>query len=55
MKKEQCQIDGCQNLAKYALYKLFPNSEKRWLHVCREHEEEIGSENMRRAGGYYTK
>ena len=48
MKKEFCQIEGCKNLAKYTLF----NQEKRLLHVCRLHEEEIGSENMRRAGGY---
>jgi len=53
--KEQCQIEGCQNLAKYVLYKTYPDGKKKWLHVCREHEGEIGSENMRRAGGYFTK
>jgi len=50
-----CEVDGCKRKAIYALYKTFPNDIKVWLHVCREHEKEIGIENMRRAGGYYTK
>ena len=53
-KKEQCQIGGCKNLAKYALYKTFSNGEKKWLHVCESHEQEIGQDNYRRAGGYLT-
>lgn len=60
---EQCQVNGCQNLAEYALYKTcfctYLNSPstgiKRWIHVCGKCEEEIGNENMRRAGRYYTK
>ena len=59
---EQCQ-NGCQEPAEYAMYKTYfytyQNSPstgiKRWIRVCEKCEEEIGNENMRRAGGYYTK
>ena len=51
----QCQIEGCSLPARYALYKLFPNGEKRWLHTCYLHEIEIGRKNMCRAGGRYEK
>ena len=47
---EQCQIDGCKQPAKFALYKTLP--EKVWLQVCDAHEKEIGRENLKRAGGY---
>lgn len=52
--KGQCEVEGCNNLAKWAMYKTFPNGEKKWLHVCDEHEGEIGQENFNRAGGYLT-
>ena len=48
---KECEIGGCQKLAEYNLYKTFPNGKKEWLYVCKEHEKEIGDENMRRAGG----
>ncbi len=51
--KGQCEVEGCQDPAKYGLYKTQPDGKKVWLHVCRKHEGEIGSENHRRAGGYY--
>jgi len=51
--KKLCEVEGCPNLAKYALYKTFPDGTKKWLKVCGQHEEEIGNENMRRAGGRY--
>jgi len=47
--KEQCQISNCNNPVKYALYKTFPNGEKKWLHVCEKHDKEIGHENILRA------
>lgn len=54
MNKENCQIEGCKQRAKYALYYIKPiTGEKKWLHVCREHEAEIGQENLCRAGGYW--
>lgn len=46
-----CQVEGCLNLAEYALYKTFPDGAKTWLNVCRLHEKEIGDENVRRAKG----
>lgn len=52
MNKENCQIDGCDNKAKWALYKHEPDG-KRWLHVCSSCEREIGADNLSRAGGYY--
>ncbi len=52
--KGKCEIGGCNEKAKYGLFKTYPDGVKRWLHVCRLHEGEIGSENMRRAGGYYA-
>jgi len=53
--KKQCQFKGCQETAKYALYEIKPNGNKEWLHVCILHEKHIGDENMRLAGGYFTK
>ena len=53
--KGQCEIGGCHEPAKYALYKTYPDGKKVWLHVCKEHEGEIGNENFKRAGGYFTK
>ena len=49
-----CQVEGCNNLAKYGLYKTNSDGTKAWLQVCKLHEGEIGNENMVRAGGYYT-
>ncbi len=45
----QCEVKGCQNEAKYGLFKTYPNGRKVWLHVCPLHEREIGNENLRRA------
>ena len=53
--KGQCEVEGCNNLAKYGLYRTKPNGKKEWLKVCIFHEGQIGDENMRRAGGYYSK
>ena len=50
-----CQVEGCNEKAKYGLYRTDSKGNKEWLHVCRLHEGEIGSENMRRAGGYYER
>jgi len=50
----RCQVEeGCNNAAKYGLYRTSANGEKVWLNVCGEHERIIGDENMRRAGGRY--
>ena len=48
-----CQVEGCNSPAKYGLYRTDSKSNKEWLHVCSLHEGIIGSENHRRAGGYY--
>jgi len=53
VEKLKCQVLGCTAPAKYGLYRTNPNSEKEWLHVCKLHEGVIGSDNLRRAGGYY--
>ena len=45
-RKEQCQIEGCKNPAKYALYKTYPDKGKVWLHVCDQHDQEIAKENL---------
>lgn len=51
MKKKICQVKGCSNIAKYALYYTDPRTgTKKWLHVCKECEGEIGNENEKRAG-----
>jgi len=55
MKKKQCEIEGCPNPARYAIYKTFPDGRKRWLHVCDYHDKQIGRENILRAGGRYTR
>ncbi len=41
-----CEVDGCTKKAKYALYRLSTTEEKEWLHICPEHEEEIGDRNL---------
>lgn len=51
----KCQVNGCKETAKFALYKTFPNGSKRWLNVCKQHDEEIGQENIQHAGGYIRK
>jgi len=48
-----CQVEGCNEKAKYGLYRTDSKGNKEWLHVCSLHEGIIGSENHRRAGGYY--
>ena len=57
----KCQVIGCNETAKFNLYKTYPQNycrfcgrgdtdgEKRWLNVCDKHEKEIGDENERRA------
>jgi hypothetical protein len=47
--KGQCEIPGCNNPARYALYKTLPDGKKKWLHVCLRHEADIGHENILRA------
>ena len=49
----KCQIEGCQNLAKYGLFKTSLDGKKSWLNACVYHEQIIGSENIRQAGGRY--
>lgn len=51
----ECEINGYQKPAKFALNKTLPNGEKEWLHVCDVHELEIASENLRLVGRYVTK
>jgi len=48
-----CQVEGCRTPAKHGLYRTDSKGNKEWLHVCSLHEGIIGSENHRRAGGYY--
>ncbi len=52
--KGQCEVETCRNPAKWALYRTYSNGKKKWLHVCESHEQEIGRENQRRAGGYFS-
>ena len=54
-KPENCEIEDCPFLAHYALFKTMPSGKKQWLQVCRQHEREIGDENMRQAGGRYSR
>ena len=48
----QCQVEGCNNKAKYGLYRTDSKGNKEWLYICSKHEGSIGYENIRRAGGY---
>jgi len=58
-KRKICEVEGCNNPAKYGIsvtyFRTFLNwpslGMKRWLHICRECEAEIGEENLCRAGG----
>jgi len=52
---EMCEYDNCKQPAKWALFKTYLNEQKKWLHVCNAHEQNIGAENLVRAGGYYKK
>ena len=45
---KSCQVSGCNRPARYALYRTMPDGRKVWLEVCREHEGEIGMENLAR-------
>jgi len=49
----KCEVEGCNEKAKYGLYRTDNKGNKEWLHVCRLHEGLIGNENLKRAGGYY--
>ena len=52
---KECEMEGCQNKAHWALYYTDPKTGiKKWLHVCKKHEGIIGQENIERAGGYLT-
>lgn len=42
----ECEIENCENTAKYQLYKS--NGEKKWIHVCKECEGNIGFKNLQR-------
>jgi len=50
-----CEVEGCPNKAKFALFRTNPDGKGVWLKVCPHHELEIGGDNMRRAGGRYEK
>ena len=41
-----CDIEGCIKEAKYGIYEIKPDSTRRWLKVCKEHEEIIGKSNL---------
>ena len=51
----KCEVDGCEHLAKWNLYKTMPSGEKVWLNVCTKHEKEVGDENLRRIGASKNK
>ena len=51
----QCEVLGCTQPARYGIYKTYPNGKKVWLHIYRSHEQVIGRENIKRAGGYLIK
>jgi len=42
----RCQVEGCHGDAKYAMFRLYPGGIKEWLHVCPQHEQMIGDNNM---------
>ena len=46
IRRETCQVEGCNEPAKYALYRL--KEVKEWLHVCDECDKRIGADNERR-------
>ena len=52
-KTDMCENEACSKTAEYSLHKTYPDGTKKWIRVCRECEQEIGNENMRRAGGRY--
>lgn len=47
---KKCQITDCHNRAMYGIYETQPNSDKRFLYVCFEHEKSIGDNNLRLQG-----
>ena len=53
--KSLCQNDDCNNIAKYALFKTYPDGSKKWIQVCDSCEQIIGMENLKRAGGRLSK
>jgi hypothetical protein len=52
--KQICEIENCNNPARYQLFRTLEDGEKVWVWVCVMHEKIIGDENMKRAGGYYN-
>ena len=51
--KRICEVGGCQQKAKFNLYRFNRDGTKVWTEVCDMHERSIGDANMRRAGGSY--
>jgi len=45
-----CQVSGCKNPARYGMYQLGLNGDKRWLYVCEECEKRIGEKNLELQG-----
>jgi len=50
IKGETCQVEGCKQPAKYALFHRNDDI-KTWLHVCDMHDKSIGVDNQRRYKG----
>ena len=50
-----CEYNGCNQPAKYELFKTHKDGRKVWLKVCKGHEKVIGLENLERARGYAGK
>ena len=43
----KCQVHGCNQPARYGLYRT-TDGKKEWIYVCRRHESEMGYENLMR-------
>ncbi len=55
LRHDICQLSGCRLIAKYNLYRTYPDGNKVWLKVCSNHEKMIAAENLERVGGYKVK
>jgi len=51
-KKIMCEVEGCQNEAKFNLYEIpeNPQEPKTWLNVCDDCERRIAFNNLKRQG-----
>lgn len=47
-----CEVENCNQVAKWSLFWTKADGKKYWVSVCDRHEQLIARENLKEAGGY---